>query len=266
MEIKNILNQVTLDEFGKPQGIFAINKPVGMTSHDVVNRIRRRLNTKKVGHAGALDPFANGIVLILVGNHTKLSDQLMLAKKEYIGRFLFGLSTDTQDTEGKITEAKSVELSEDALKSALKSFENGYEQFVSIYSSVKVNGKKLRDLARKSKKFEITEKDGKRIVSFEMNDRIEEVELPKKMIEIFNIELLEIKKILASELEFRYEKDLNFVYADIKLEVSKGTYIRQFAEDLGKYLNLPAMLIQLKRTKIEDIGLDDTKEIDDISL
>ncbi len=266
MEIKSLLNKISKDELGRVQAVLAINKPAGMTSHDVVNIIRKKLGTRKVGHAGALDPFATGLLFILVGRYTKLSDKLILAKKEYIGRFIFGLATETQDTEGKIMELKSVKISKKDIEDALKSFQNGYEQYVSIFSSVKVGGKKLREVARKAKSFSTKEEEGKKIAVFEMNDKTVEIEVPRKHIDIHNIELIEVKNITSDDLDFRVDEKKDLVYADIKMEVSKGTYIRQFAEDLGEKLGVPAMLASLTRTKIEDISLDDAKNVDEISL
>lgn len=138
VDLKELLNKIEIDEFNRPNGLLAINKPAGITSHDVVDQVRKKFKTKRVGHAGALDPFATGVLLILVGTFTKLSEKLILENKEYKARILFGVSTDTQDPEGKVLKTQMVKLESKDIETTLKSFEGGYEQYVPIFSSVKV--------------------------------------------------------------------------------------------------------------------------------
>ncbi len=103
MTIDFPVNNLKRDEFGRPSGIVAVNKPAGVTSHDLVDKLRKQLGTKKVGHAGALDVFADGVMIYLIGKSTKLSDKLMHLDKEYVTTIILGIATDTQDTEGKVT-------------------------------------------------------------------------------------------------------------------------------------------------------------------
>ncbi len=248
-KFKNEINKVEVDEFGRVNALLVLNKREGITSHDLVDEVRKKLGTRRVGHAGALDPFATGLMLILVGKYTKLSDELMNHDKEYTARILFGVSTTTQDPEGEVTEKKEAILNKEQILEALKKFDGGYEQYVPVFSSVKVNGEKLRKLARKAKSFKIHEGEIKKVL-FEMNDKTIEVEIPKKAVVIENIELIETGK---------HE---DHMYADVSMKVSKGTYVRQFAEDLGRELNLPAMLLNLERTKIGELSLQDATDLD----
>ena len=139
-------NQIVRDDFGRPSGILAIDKPVGMTSHDVVDVVRSALGTRQVGHAGALDPFATGVLVIIVGKATKLSNDLMSKTKSYAAQILLGVATDSQDPEGKIMDVSQQTVSMKALRSVIETMSKGYDQFVPVYSSVKVDGQKLRKL------------------------------------------------------------------------------------------------------------------------
>ena len=239
-----LLNKVSIDEFGRVNGILVLNKPTGITSHDLVDIVRKKLETRKVGHAGALDPFASGLMLILVGKYTKQSDYLTKLDKEYKFRLLLGVSTDTQDTEGKVTQTEATDISKSDIKKAVKTFKGGYEQLVPIFSSVKVGGKKLRELARKAKSFKINPgsdpgQESKRIAVFKFDHGDKEVEIPRKSVKISKIKVLDVGKIKSSELEFYEGEDLSFTYVDIVATVSKGTYIRQLAEDIGGGVECP---------------------------
>ncbi len=150
MVIDYPVNNFVRDEYGRPSGIAAINKPAGVTSHDLVDKIRKELGTKKVGHAGALDVFAEGVMIYLIGKATKLSEKLMHLDKEYVTTVILGVATDTQDREGKVTEIKTGYKIKDIsnIRKTLKGFVGEYMQYVSVYSSVKVGGRKLRVLMR----------------------------------------------------------------------------------------------------------------------
>lgn len=264
--IKNFLNKIEIDEFNRVNAVLALNKREGITSHDLVDKVRKKLNTRKVGHAGALDPFATGVMLILVGKFTKLSEKLISSEKEYKARILFGISTKTQDPEGEIKEKKNVEITEDDVLGALKSFEGGYEQYVPVFSSVKVDGKKLRKMARKAKDFYVEEKAGQRNVVFEMISENLIVNLPKRKVLMKDINLKGFGKLKLSDYEFAKDLKDEYTYCDISVTVSKGTYIRQFAEDLGEKLHIPAMLLELERTKVGDVELKDCIDLDALSL
>lgn len=118
------VNQITKDEFGRVSGVFAYNKPAGVSSHDIVYKFRRHFETKKVGHAGTLDPFADGLLIVLVGKATKLSDTFLNTDKEYRARILFGIETNSGDPEGDIVETygKSFELDSSLIQEAISNF------------------------------------------------------------------------------------------------------------------------------------------------
>jgi len=170
-------------------GIVLINKEKGKTSRDVVNLLSKKFNTRKVGHAGTLDPLATGLLIIGINNGTKILELLTMDEKEYIATVKIGIQTDTYDITGNIIEEKKdFSIDKEYLENTLKSFIGKYYQEVPKYSAVKINGKKLYEYARNG----------------------EEIELPKRFVEIKEIELLEFK-----EDEFKF-----------KVLVSKGTYIR----------------------------------------
>lgn len=197
-------------------GIIIINKPSGYTSHDIVSKIRKNLNIKKVGHTGTLDPLATGVLPILLGNGTKLSKYLINHDKEYIATIKLGVKTDTGDIEGKIIEEKKYsECPENKIKEVLESFIGKQEQIPPMYSAIKVNGKKLYEYARKGESIELT---------------------PRK-IEIYNIELLKIEQNTIK----------------IKIACSKGTYIRSLCEDISEKLNTVGTMSELQRIKVRYI-------------
>ena len=129
-------------------GIIVVNKPKGITSRDVVNKVCKILNTKKVGHTGTLDPIASGTLVLCIGNATKLVEELTSYDKEYIATVKLGVLTDTLDTTGKVLKRQNTELKKEELIKTLNSFIGTYEQEVPIYSAVKINGKKLYEYAR----------------------------------------------------------------------------------------------------------------------
>ncbi|MDD5136322.1 MAG: tRNA pseudouridine(55) synthase TruB [Candidatus Omnitrophica bacterium] len=193
-------------------GVLIINKPQGMTSHDVVDLIRRRFHLKKVGHAGTLDPMATGVLVTLVGTYTKLSNQFMSEEKEYEGSLVLGASSDTCDAWGKVTPSgRPGNFTGDEIKAAFEKFLGSTEQTPPLYSAVKVGGRKLYELARKGLS----------------------VEVPARKILIKNIEVL---KVDLPEVSFR-------------LTCSKGTYVRTLCADIGKCLGCGAYMSRLVRTR-----------------
>lgn len=257
MKIENYeVNKIYQDEFGRISGVFAADKPVGKTSHDMVYEYRKKFNTKKVGHAGALDPFASGLLIILVGKATKLSDKFLNMDKEYIADIAFGITTETLDPEGTIKISnEQVELDQELIKKSLQSFQPEYEQYVPIYSSVKVNGQKLRELARKNDSYEIYDDKVKFIKEGNIT---KEIELPKKVVKIYEIELVKNTEDLELADSFKKQMaDLSIQQLNtitVRVKCSKGTYIRKLAEDIGDKLNTPAMLVGLRRTQIGEIS------------
>ena len=207
-------------------GILVVNKPIDYTSRDVVNKIGGILKTKKVGHTGTLDPIATGVLVVCVGNTTKLCELLTSEYKEYIATIKLGIKTDTLDTTGTIIEKKDYNVSEEQIKEVLSTFLGTSIQTTPIYSAVKVNGKKLYEYARQGI----------------------EVELPKREINITNIELLSYK-----------EDEIIF-----KTTVSKGTYIRALIDDICAKLNTVGTMSTLQRTKQGNFSIEDSYTIDDI--
>lgn len=192
-------------------GIIVVNKPKGITSRDVVNKVCKLLNTKKVGHTGTLDPIATGVLVLCVGKATKLVEVLTSNDKEYVATVKLGILTDTLDTDGTIVEKKHVNLDRDELENVLNSFIGTYNQEVPIYSAVKINGKKLYEYAREKK----------------------EVTIPKRMVEIKKIKLIEFGNN----------------YYKFNVTVSKGTYIRSLIKDINDKLGVIGVMSDLVRTK-----------------
>ena len=209
-------------------GIILIKKEKGITSRDVVNQICKKLRTNKVGHTGTLDPIACGLMVICVGEGLKLVELLTGHDKEYIAKVKIGIKTDTYDITGKVLEEKEVKLNKDDLIKVLNTFVGEYYQEVPIYSSVKVNGKKLYEYARNN----------------------EEVTLPKHLVRISNIELID------------FNND-NFTF---KVSVSSGTYIRSLINDIGNKLNIPMTMEELKRTRVGKYKLEEATDIDSLSI
>ena len=207
-------------------GILIVNKPLDFTSRDVVNKVGGILKTKKIGHTGTLDPIATGVLVLCVGNTTKLCEVLTSEYKEYIATIKLGFKTDTLDITGNTLETKEYNVNEKQIKEVLNSYLGKSTQTTPIYSSVKVNGKKLYEYAREGK----------------------EIELPKREINITDIELLSYKK---DEIVF-------------KTTVSKGTYIRALIDDICKKLNTVGAMSSLIRTKQGIFNIEESFTITDI--
>ena len=206
-------------------GAVIINKPSNMTSRDVVNILCKKLNTKSIGHIGTLDPLATGVLVCLLGKYTKLTNILINHDKEYIASFKLGILTDTLDITGTILKEENYNLNKDELTKVLNSFIGSYNQEVPAYSAIKVNGKKLYEYAR--------------------NNQV--VDLPKRMVNIYSLELLDIDNDIIT----------------IKTTVSKGTYIRSLIRDIGASLNTYATMTSLIRTRLGNFKIEDSSNIDD---
>lgn len=256
------INKLFVDDFGRTSGIVAVNKPVGITSHDAVDMLRKQLKTKQVGHAGALDPFASGVLILLVGKATKFSDIFLNTDKDYLATIILGRSTDSADPEGNVLQdidTSALDLNElsNQLNTIKDKFMPSYQQYVPIFSSVKIEGEKLRVMARSSDRFELADKDGVRIARFFKGDSVTEIPVPKHECRI-------------DRMEFETPEYISFAektYASVKLDVacSKGTYIRALAEDVGAALPnpIPSMLSDLVRTRVGDIHLLECVHIED---
>lgn len=207
-------------------GVLLINKEEGLTSRDVVNKVCHLFSTKKVGHTGTLDPLAKGVLVVTVGKYTKLNQDLTSTYKEYVATMKLGIKTDTLDITGTILKEEDVHIDENKIIEVINSFKGVYEQEVPIYSSVKVNGKKLYEYARNNEK----------------------IDLPKREVDIKNIEVL----------------DINDNIITFKTLVSKGTYIRSLIRDIGVSLNTCATMTDLIRTKQGRFNIEDTYTIDEV--
>lgn len=209
-------------------GIFNVLKPPGMTSHDVVAFLRRALQTKKIGHGGTLDPDAAGVLPVFAGSATRLLEFAVEGKKQYIAEFTLGKRTDTGDDSGTVVEEKPVpHFSEADLSKVLSSFLGVQQQLPPMYSALKVNGKKLYELARKGV----------------------EVERQPREIEIFQLELLHFS-------------DNRFTVA---IDCSKGTYIRVLGEDIASALGTCGTMSFLLRTRVGSYTLADAYTLQEIA-
>lgn len=208
------------------QGAIIVNKASNMTSRDVINILNKKFNTKSIGHTGTLDPIAEGVLVCLIGKYTKLTDILINHDKEYIASFKLGILTDTLDITGKILKEEKVNLTKEEIQKTILSFKGTYNQEVPIYSAVKINGKKLYEYARNN----------------------EEITLPKREVNIYDIELLNIDNECLT----------------IKTKVSKGTYIRSLIRDIGLKLNTNATMTKLIRTKLDKFTIEESYTLEDI--
>ena len=216
------------------EGILPIYKERGMTSHDVVFRARRILQMKKIGHSGTLDPEVDGVLLLLLGGATKVSDYAMDLGKSYRAEVCIGLKTTTEDLIGDIVEECEVSnINIDEIKNILKSMIGEIEQKPPIYSAIKVNGRKLYEYAR-SGQFDI--------------------EIPTRKVNIYNISFIENSE---------YYKDNKF-YFSIDIDCGKGTYVRTIATSIGEKLRLPSTMSKLTRTRSGEITLEKCLKLSEV--
>ena len=208
-------------------GILIINKSKGFTSHDIVNVLRKELHTKKIGHTGTLDPNATGVLPVLVGDATKISKYLTQHNKEYEVEMKLGIETTTLDEEGDIVKQEEVkDIDEEKIKEVLNSFKGKQMQTPPKYSSIKINGKKAYEYARAG----------------------QDVVIPPRKIEIYNISFLDYKEDLIK----------------FKVKCSKGTYIRVLCQDIARKLDTVAFMKNLKRTEVDLFKIEKSITIDDI--
>lgn len=266
------INKLKIDDFGRPSGVLIVDKPADISSHDVVDRVRKILKIKQVGHGGALDVFATGLEIILVGKATKLSNELLSLDKAYEATIMFGVSTTTQDIEGDIVEFIKEEINFDKkeIENTVNSFIGEQDQFVSPFSSVKVNGQKLRKVLRnQSYSYSIKDGDnGGRIIELKHNAENQfnySISIPKKRITIFEIKAIDFGKVNSNQVKIKnLTSNIDFNICKIFVKCSKGTYIRQLAEDIGKKLNIPTVLIKLDRVAIGKWTKSDTLKFSDL--
>lgn len=211
-------------------GILIVDKEKGMTSHDVIYKIKRGLKLKKVGHAGTLDPLATGVLVVLVNGATKLSNYLLNNDKEYLCEIVIGKATDTEDVSGNIILEKKVDKIKN-VDEVLKSLIGKQEQTPPMYSSIRHQGRKLYEIAREGV----------------------EVERKARMINIFDLKR-------TSEIEYTNgEAKFNF-----KTHVSKGTYIRSLCVEIGKRLGFPAYMLNLRRISSGKLKIENAYMLSDV--
>lgn len=209
------------------EGIIVVDKPSGMTSHDVVSRVRRRFNMRRVGHAGTLDPLATGVLIMLLGRSTKLFDQFVSFDKAYAATLKLGTQTTSADITGEIIDQKPFDhISQIQVETVLRQFVGESEQMPPMVSAVKYKGERLYRLARKG------------IV----------VERPARKIRIDVLNMI----------------DFQLPQVRFYLECSKGTYVRTLAEDVGAKLGCGACITQIQRTRVGKFQLEDAVKLEDL--
>ena len=207
--------------------VLLINKPLRWTSFDVVNKLRFRLKTKKIGHAGTLDPLATGLLIICVGKMTKRIEEFMGLEKEYTGKFVLGKTTPSFDLETAVNEEKDIShLSEDMIREKVKPFIGTISQLPPLHSAIKIGGKRAYEFARKGRDIELSPRD-------------------------VQIHEFEITSIDLPAVSFR-------------IVCSKGTYIRSIARDFGNALGVGAYLSALCRTRIGTFSLSDAIDVEQV--
>ena len=208
------------------EGIIVVNKPKGITSFDVIRKLKKILKTKKIGHTGTLDPLATGIMLVCVGRATKLASDLEAKDKIYIADFDIGYATDTYDIEGKKITENIIEVLKENLEQSIKKFIGNIKQVPPMYSAIKIDGNKLYHLARKGI----------------------EVERPERDVTIEYINLLDFKDNKVK----------------IETKVSKGCYIRSLIYDIGQDLGTYATMTALQRKQVGDYSLENSYSLEQI--
>lgn len=211
----------------QPEGILLVDKPQGITSHDVVSRMRRIFRIKKVGHAGTLDPMATGLLLIMIGKATKVSQFLMSHEKEYTGTVKLGQITDSQDAEGEILEERPIpEVTGEEAKKLMESFHGDQYQTPPMFSAKKVNGQALYKLARKG----------------------QTIEREARVIHISRFDMT----------------DFSLPCISFIIGCSKGTYIRTIAHDYGEKLGCGGHLCELRRTAVGKFRIEKAHTIEEL--
>jgi tRNA pseudouridine55 synthase len=213
-------------------GLVVVDKPAGMTSHDVVGRCRRIFGTRKVGHAGTLDPMATGVLVVGVGRATKILGLLTATDKSYAATIRLGQTTSTEDAEGEILQTVSAHGVTDAsLEEAVGALRGEIDQIPSSVSAIKVDGKRAYQLAREG----------------------QVVELAARRIRIGRFEVLAVRR------------DADLVDVDVEVDCSSGTYIRALARDVGAALGVGGHLTALRRTRVGRFGLDEARTLEDLA-
>jgi tRNA pseudouridine55 synthase len=214
-----------------PPGLLVVDKPAGMTSHDVVSRVRRIMGTRKVGHAGTLDPMATGVLVLGLERATKLLGHLALDTKAYVATIRLGAATTTDDAEGDIlSEVDASGVAEEAVHAGIAELTGDIQQVPSSVSAVKVNGRRAYELARSG----------------------ESVELAARPVTVSRFDLLAMRRGEAT------------TELDVLVECSSGTYVRALARDLGQRLSVGGHLAELRRTRVGPFGLATARTLEQL--
>ena len=209
-------------------GIFLVNKEKGLSSNQVIQKLKRRLDIKKIGHFGTLDPLAEGLLICGINKGTKLSERFLNLDKSYFSKIMLGIQTTTDDSEGNIIEEKKIQVSEEEIIEMTKTFVGESKQKAPFFSALKYKGKPLYKHAREGR---LIEKEPRDI----------------KIYSILNI-------------------DVENAFVSFEISCSKGTYIRSLARDLGNKLECGGHLVELVRLSQGRFGLKDAKNVDDIQM
>ena len=207
-------------------GLMVIDKPTGPTSHDIVNIVRRGTQIRKVGHTGTLDPYASGVLLILLGSVTRLAEYLLEVDKEYLATIRFGAATSTFDAAGRITATRPFTFREESLEAKLATFVGERLQVPPVYSAIKIGGRKAYDMARKG----------------------EEIEMAPRKVHIYELALL------------RWENP----NAVVRVRCSRGTYIRSIAHDIGEAMGTHAHLVSLRRIRLGPFSVERATPLEEL--
>ncbi|KAA1420783.1 tRNA pseudouridine(55) synthase TruB [Nocardioides humilatus] len=220
----------------EPNGLVVVDKPGGLTSHDVVARVRRLAGTRKVGHAGTLDPMATGVLVLGTGRATRLLGHLMLTEKAYDATIRLGVSTVTDDAEGDVVATAATDgITEDQVRAALSAFVGDIEQVPTAVSAIKVDGKRSYQRVR----------DG------------EDVELKARPVTVHELTVVEVRAPASLETPT--------VDVDISMRCSSGTYVRAIARDLGAALGVGGHLTALRRTAVGPYGLGAARTLEQLA-
>ena len=219
-------------------GLILLNKSKGISSFGAINHLKRLIKAKKVGHAGTLDPMAEGLMIVMINDATKFSDSLMKKDKEYYVEMELGYKTDTYDSEGTVVEkyTSEINISDSEIIQAVNSFKGKIKQIPPMYSAIKIDGKKLYDLARKGIEVERAER---------------------------NVEISEIREINIVHPEKNSENAQN-IKISFYTKVSSGTYIRSLVYDIGEKLGVFATMTRLVRTKIDKYVIEDAISLEKV--
>lgn len=220
-----------------PPGIVVVDKPAGLTSHDVVGRCRRIFGTRKVGHAGTLDPMATGVLVVGIERATKILGLISGTSKSYAATIRLGRTTSTDDAEGEVLQDVSAEgVTDDAIHAGIAALRGDILQRPSAVSAIKIGGKRAYQLAREG----------------------QQVELAARAVRIERFEVLAIRRDGPSGSS-------GWVDVDVEVDCSSGTYIRALARDLGEALQVGGHLTALRRTRVGSFGLDRAHTLDDLT-